>query len=373
MINLSPLYPVPFLFMAGISNAWADDKQTVTQESLERRQKAEIMGYFMKDPGQAKLPGTAMAVGLYNQAVGYFQKNEYDLARKALNDSLQYDAMNPLAYELLGDIDNFEQKLKDAKLNYDMAYQLGKSDRLREKLEKLGKEQNLQPTLQSYDEEHFRLQYQKTGQPYDGFELREILRETYRNVSSDFGYYFKQKITVLLYDDNDFKELTGLPHWVAGVYDGKVRMPINREGANDKELRSTAAHEVTHVFVGSLSNRQAPPWINEGLAVYEENKVRKRDDLIFRSAVKTKTLFSLIELIDQTETSNIKDPLMVGLFYEQAFKVTEYLIGRYGMFKIKQLLEEYGKGSDSGTAIQKVLAVSIDRMEREWKESLKLT
>jgi hypothetical protein len=327
----------------------------------------------MKDPSQAKLPGTAMAVGLYNQAVGYFQKNEYDLARKAINDSLQYDSLNPLAYELLGDIDNFEQKLKDAKLNYDMAYQLGKSDRLREKLEKLGKEQTLEHNLQSYDEEHFRLQYQKTGQPYDGFELREILRETYRNISSDLGYYFKQKIIVLLYDDDDFKALTGLPHWVAGVYDGKVRMPINREGSGNEELRSTAAHEVTHVFVGALSNRQAPPWINEGLAVYEEDKVRKRDDLIFRSAVKTKTLFSLMELIDQKETMSIKDPLMVGLFYEQAFKVTGYLVGRYGMFKVKQLLEEYGKGSDSGTAIQKVLAVSIDRLEREWKESLKLT
>jgi tetratricopeptide (TPR) repeat protein len=347
-----------------------EEKKSAAQESLERRQRSEIMGYFMKDPGQAKLPGTAMAVGLYNQAVGHFQKSEYDLARKALDDSLQYDAMNPLAYELIGDIDNLEQKLKDARLNYETAYRIGPSDRIKEKLEKLGKEEAVEGQLARYDEEHFVIQYQKTGQPYEGFELRELLRETYRNVSSDLGYYFQQKITVLLYDDEDFTALTGMPPWVAGLYDGKVRIPINREGFDNRDIRTIAAHELTHVFAGMLSGRLAPPWINEGLAVYEENKVKPRDLVIFRAAVKTGTLFPLIELVDQKKTAAVTDPLLEGLFYEQSFQLTDYLIGRYGMFKIKQLLTEYGKGLDSQEVLENGLGISIDRLEREWRESL---
>ncbi len=349
----------------------AADEKSATQESLERRQKVEILSYFMKDPGQAKLPGSNMGVSLYNQAVGYMQKNEYALARKAATDSLQVDNLNPLTYELLGDIDNLEHNLQGAKSNYEAAYRLGQSNSLRQKLEKLGKEQTIDKDLSRYDEEHFIIKYLKTEKQYDGFELRELLRKTYGNVSSDMGYYIKSKIVVLLYDDDAFRQLTGLPHWVAGVYDGKVRMPINRQGFKDEDIRSIAAHEVTHVFVSALSGRNAPPWINEGLAVYEENKIKKRDDLVFKSAVKTKNLFSFAELMGQTETNSIKDPLRIELFYEQAFQVVRYLVDRYGMFKVKQILEQYGKGKNSSEAIRTALQISPDRLEKEWKESIK--
>lgn len=362
---------LPLLAWTIAGPAFAEDgKKSQTQADLERRQKVEILSYFMKDPADAKVPGTTMAAGLYNQAVAYFKKNEFSLARKMLLESIRHDNMNPLAYELMGDIDNLEQKLGEAKINYEAAFQLEANSRIREKLEKLQKESAVDKGLSRYDEEHFLIKYQEDGHPYDGFELREMLREAYRSISSELAYYFNQKIAVLLYGDAEFQQLTGMPHWVAGVYDGKVRVPINREGVGDRNFRAIVNHEVAHAFVAGISSRMAPPWINEGLAVYMENKVQPRDDLVFRSAIKTRALYSLDQLMIDTPGAARQDPLLIELFYEQSLNVVQYLIGRYGMFKVKQMLEAYGKGKNTEEVFQEVLQVSTKRFEQEWRDGL---
>ncbi len=372
--NFALVYLLSLVLMSGFIFAvlgFADDgDKSQAVKDLERRQKVEILSYFMKDAGDAKVPGTTMAAGLYNQAVGYFKKNELSQARTTLQESIRHDGMNPLAYELLGDIDNLEQKLGEAKVNYETAFQLDANPRIREKLEKLKKESDADKGLSRYDEEHFLIKYQATGQPYDGFELREMLRSAYGGISSAMAYYFNQKIVVLLYGDEEFERLTGMPPWVAGLYDGKVRVPINREGIEDKNLRAIVNHEVAHAFVAGISGRMAPPWINEGLAVYMEGKVQKRDDLVFRSAVKTQTLYTLDQLIMDAPVTEKTDPLMIELFYEQSFHIVAYLIERYGMFKVKQMLEAYGKGKNSEEVFQEILRISTKRFEQEWRETL---
>ena len=355
-----------FSFASGL-RAEEARKQSISEQALERRQKVELLGFFLKDPKNAEVPKTPQAVELFNQAVKYFQSNDYELARQTLEESIQLDGQNSFAYELLGDINNYEQKLKEAKANYEIAYNLDPRANLKEKIEKIGTEAHVDKKLSTYGEEHFVIKYQKQGDQDKGFELRELLRTTYRDISRDFGYYFKRKVVVLLYEEEDFKKITQLPHWASGVYDGKVRMPINREGFTDQDLKALTAHEVTHAFIAGMSAGRAPAWINEGLAVYEEDKVKPRDLILFRSAIKTRTLMSLDQLISQDATASIEDPLLVSLFYEEAFQITKYLMDRYGVYPVKQILEQFGKGKNSDEAIRAVLKISPSRLEQEWK------
>ena len=345
----------------------AEEKKTAAEELLERRQKVEILGFFLKDPDQAALPNTSVAVEFLNQGIEHFEKNEFDLARKAVQDSLGRDHANPLAYELLGEIDNREQKLASAKANFEIAYHLNPKPELKEKLEKLQGETVVEKRLSTYQEEHFLIKYFKEKQNDRGFELRELLRATYLNHSKDFAYYFNHQVAVLLYDEKDFKEITRLPHWVAGVYDGKIRMPINRQGFKDLDLRALAAHEVTHAFVAAMSKLRAPAWLNEGLAEYEENKIKALDLAVFQSAAAAQTLFPLDQLMSQAATASLNDPARVALFYQQSFHFVNYLITRYGMFRIKQILTELSKGKDSDEALGSALKVSPVYLEKEWK------
>ncbi len=363
-------WTVLFCLALSFSAQAAESKKSAAAESVERRQKVELLGFFLKDPKDAKLPETPMGVQLYNQAVVYYQKSELVLARQTLLESLQYDDLNPLAYELLGDIDFNAQKLKEAKSNYEIAYNLQPTESLREKLEKTAGEEKVDKKLSTYTEEHFIIKYHNQNKSYEGFELRELLRRTYSAISKDFGYYFKHQIVVLMYDEKDFAEITKLPHWVAGVYDGKVRMPINRAGYSEKDFQALARHEVTHAFVAGMSSQRAPSWINEGLAQFEENKIRPIDLLVFDAAVKTNSLLSLIQLTNEQGISSIKDQLTVALFYQQSYRFTSYLVQRYGMFNLKKMLAEFAAGKNSEEAVRAVFQVSMERLEKEWKATL---
>lgn len=345
----------------------ADDKESVSEEMIERRQKVELMGFFLKDPQDAAMPGTTLSIQLLNQAIEYYQKNEYELAKQAAQDSLKHDSQNAFAYELLGDIYNNQQNLKEAKIQYDIAYNLQPREGLRGKMEKLGTETQVDKKLSTYREEHFIIKYQNQDRGIEGFELRELLRQTYRDISRDLGYYFRGQIVVLLYDEGDFKKIAGSPHWAAGLYDGKVRMPLKRFSYNDKQLRALTAHEVTHAFVAALSSQRAPAWINEGLAQVEQNKVEKIDMLVFDSAVKTRTLLPLDQLISEQALQGKSDALWVGLFYQQSFHLTQYLVDRYGTVNLKKMLLEFAQGKNSDEVIRAVLQISTARLEKEWR------
>lgn len=346
--------------------AASEENKSEMAEAIEKRQKVELLGFFLKDPKDAAFPKTNLAIQFYNQAVKHFEKNEYTLARQALKDSIAQEENNPLAYALLGEMDYLEQNLAGAKTHYETAYALGPTEALKQKLEKIREEIKVEKKLATYREQHFIIKYHGEERRFEGFELRELLRLTYRNLSQDFAYYFNHQIPVLLYDEDEFKQIVQQPHWVGGVYDGKIRMPAYKKGFGTQELAALTAHEATHAFVAAMSGRRAPAWINEGLAEYEENKIKENDLLVFRAAVKTNTLLPLDQLLAQNATASL-DPLRVNLFYEQSFHLVSYLVGRYGMFRLKKILSEFEKGKNSDEAIREVLKIPVSRLEKEWK------
>ena len=325
----------------------AQKQSSPTAESLERRQKVQLMAFFSKDPKDAELPSTNLSIQYFNEAVAHYEKNEYDLARDSLNIALQTDPSNAFAYELIGDIDYLQQKLSDAKKNYEMAYNLSASESLKKKLTKVRSESKVERKFATYKEKNFIIKYNKGEVNMEGFELRELLRSTYRQISRSFAYYFKHKVVVLLYDEEEFKKITGTPHWVAGLYDGKIRMPAGRKGFSQKELHALTTHEVTHAFVSAMAGKRAPAWINEGLAQYEENKIDKIDMTVFNAAIKTKSLLPLEQVLSH-QTQYSQDPLYVTLFYRQSFHLVNYLIDRYGMFRLKKVLAKFAEGKKFG-------------------------
>lgn len=345
----------------------AAEKKSVKQEQFERRQKVELMSFFLKDPKNAELPKAAMGVNLFNQAVEYYQKNEFALAKQTLRDSLRQDDQNVYAYELLGDIYNNEQDLKEAKANYEIAYNLQPTENLKKKMEALGKEAVVEKKMATYKEEHFIIKYHDQEKQLEGFELREVLRQTYRNISQEFGYYPNRQIAVLLLDEEEFKTISGAPHWAGGIYDGKIRLPVKRFQFSETDLKALSAHEVTHAFAAAMSAQQIPTWLNEGLAVYQENKQRKVDMLVFNAAIKTNTVFPLDQLMNENALQAKQDPLWVALYYQESFHLTSYLVKRYGMFNVKKMLTEFSKGKNSDEAVRNVLQISIARLEKEWR------
>lgn len=355
---------VAFLSCGGILSFAATEENDRGKEDVERRQKIEIERFYAGKGGSA--PVAPMAIELYNDAVKFYEKNEFELARQALNDSLQLDPRNALALELLGEIENLQQNFEKAENYYKQSYLINPSQRLRQKIEKLQKEHAVEKNLDTYDEEHFIIKYRKGEQGYEGYWLKNLLREVYRQISQDFGHYFNHKTTVLFYQGTEFHDVTGQAGWVGGLYDGKIRLPAYRQGFNERELRASATHEMTHAFVASLSGMRAPAWLHEGLAQYEQNKVLPVNTTIFDAAVRTKSIIPMSRLLSEDLKLDKMDPFEAALFYQESFELVRYMVERFQMYRMKELLVKFKEGKPAEQAIEETLGISPSQLEKEW-------
>ncbi len=339
------------------------------KETVERRQKIEIEKFLAGSGGNA--PMTPMAIEFYNDAVKFFEKNEFEMAREALNESLSLEPRNALALELLGEIENLQQNFEKAEYYYKQSYLISSSTRVRQKIEKIQKENAVEKNLDTYDEEHFIIKYRKGEQGYEGYWLKNLLRDTYRQISQDFGVYFNHKTTVLFYSGNEFHDVTGQALFVGGLYDGKIRLPSYRQGFREGDLRTAAVHEMTHAFVAFLSGGRAPVWIHEGLAQYEQNKIQPVNTAIFTAAIRTKSLMPMNRLLSEKLEMDKMDPLEVALFYQEVFMLVRYMVERFQMYRVKEILVKFKEGKPAEQAIEESLGISIAQLEKEWLSTLK--
>jgi len=312
-----------------------------------------------------------MAIKFYNEAVKFFEKSEFELAREALGESLSLEPRNALALELLGEIENLQQNFEKAEYYYKQSFLVSPSMRLRQKIEKIQKENLIEKDLDTDDEEHFIIKYRKGEQGYEGYWLKNLLRDVYRQISQDFGAYFNHKTTVLFYSGTEFHDATGQSLWVGGLYDGKIRLPAFRQGFREFDLRSAAAHEMTHAFVASLSGARAPAWIHEGLAQYEQNKVQPVDTTVFKAAIRTDSLMPMDRLLSESLQMDKMDPLEVALFYQEVFSLVSYMVERFQMYRMKEILEKFKEGKPAEQVIEEALGISLSQLEKEWLATIK--
>ncbi len=369
-MNFRKKFFVFFVFFTAAlcQSVFAEDSD-YAKETMERRQQTEIDGFlygYTKD-----IPTMTLSIQFFNDAVKFFEKNEFDLSREALQQAIELEPRNSLAFELLGDIENLHQKFDLAEHYYKKSYLVSASSRIKDKIGKLQKERSVEDNFDTDEDELFLIKYRRGEQSYDSSELKGFLRDAYRQVSQDFSFYFNHKTTVLFYTGEQFHEVTGKEKWVTGLYDGKIRLPAYKQTFNRKDLQAVIVHELTHAFVTALSAGRAPVWLQEGLAQYEQNKVVPIDTIVFDSAVRINGLLSFNRLFFDKFDGEKVTPLEISLFYQESYRFVRYLIERYKMYYIKELL---GKIKDEKTidqAIEESFLISVSQLEKEWLAALK--
>lgn len=305
---------------------------------------------------------------LYNQAVGHFKKHEYEIAENLLKESIKLDPSNAQAYEVLGYIANLNQKLDEAELYYRKAFSVSPTPELRERIEKLMFEKKVDDEQQEYLDEHFIIRYRRS-ESLEGSEIREYLREAYKMISQEFGYYPSYKIPVIIYSADEYQAISETPNWSAALYDGKIRIPYYRMKRGRSELRRLVYHELTHAFILDISKGQCPIWLHEGLAQYEESRVQKINVKLLDNALKQNlfiekdelTLMNVVEFQDQSKGL---------LFYLESYSFVNYLINRFRFHKIKELLVELGKKTPFEKAFDDVFSSPFSVIWGDWKTTV---
>jgi hypothetical protein len=138
------------------------------------------------------------------------------------------------------------------------------------------------------------------------------------------------------------------------------------------DLNATIAHELTHVVVGLATHNpygDLPGWLNEGLAMWNENEgeLRGANKAALDEAIHHNRLHTVRSL-----TAATGNPAEVNLWYGEVFSVVDYLLKEYGRDKMAELLAVFKKGTTYDDALMQVYGFDQDELDTRWRQSLGL-
>ncbi|MFH1999681.1 MAG: hypothetical protein ABIK28_08375 [Planctomycetota bacterium] len=236
-------------------------------------------------------------------------------------------------------------------------------------IEKIRREVTIQKEYTQDITPYFRVLYGKEALNVesDG-PLICLMEEERSRVCTDFNYFPRNRTTVIIYNPEDFKAVTEAESWVGGLFDRKIRIPLSDVNQNADAIAQVVRHEYSHVIVHELAPG-CPAFVNEGIACYEQ----------FPEGTGKRRLKSMMqqgcELIPFERMPRsflqIPDHDQVKLCYAQSHALVEYIISRYGFWKIRLLLRELKKKGDWQAAFQSAFNMSFATVEGEWLEAMK--
>ncbi len=304
----------------------------------------------------------------YSRAVAAYNERDLDAAFRHAKDAAAEQPGDAETHALLGQLYYLRQDLKKAKESWQRALQLapGRKD-LQEALARLEKEAGIEKTLARSDTHPFVLRFAEGQVPVDTSSLRQMLRDAYRKIGQQFNHFPDHAIPVLLYSNADFQKVSILSHPVGGLYDGKIRLPLKPGALSGGQLQAILWHEYTHAVVHDLSLGRCPMWLNEGIAVSQESRVKNVDVRLVRQALEQGKLPAWDLLWSQTGY----DPTTMALYYQVSFMIAQYLVRRWNWREMAQLLERLGQGIPMRDALRAQYRTDPAAIEMEWRSWLR--
>jgi tetratricopeptide (TPR) repeat protein len=328
--------------------------------------------------------GFHSAIALYPEEFSFYvglgvachRQKKAPQAKKAADKALHLGPNNSAPYKLLGEIAYQEDQLEEALGYFQKAVQLGSSDpNLPSIINKLQREHRVQGRFQQEATIHFTVKFEGHEERRIADEVVRVLEEAYGEIGRSFSYYPDRSITVILYSDQQFRDITRTPAWAGGFFDGKIRVPTEGAGSHTEALNRVLYHEFTHAIVHALTEGHVPTWLNEGLALNFEREAPPSPsssgstqwDSPISGAIRANGLLSL----DALHGSFLEmDQPTAQLAYAESYSAVKYLIDRYGMFAIQALLKDLSRQRDFSKAFEDRFFVSYREFQTEWQKGL---
>ncbi len=286
-------------------------------------------------------------------------------ARKALEDALRLNPKLTPASLLLGNIVYQQGEIDSAIRIYEGALGGAPNDpQLQRKLEGWRKEAALHGSFQQNLNSHFTVLFEGPAEQELAGTALQALESAYWRIGTALLAYPSNIITVILYTDEQFRDITRSPSWAGGVYDGTIRIPMREALNNLPQLEKVLAHEFTHALVRSLSPRGTPTWVDEGLAVVFENGDLRWAEKMLRKAP------ALIPLTQLHNGFLTLPEDQVPLAYAESALAVRVLLDRTGALTLAMLLKDLDAGQDFATAFDHRFTFSYLEFQKVWYEPL---
>ena len=305
--------------------------------------------------------------GAYQMLLGmlHFRRGDLYEARQRIDRALELAPTAPGAREVSGDIYYQEGWLERARAEWEKALPeaAARQPALRAKLDRLGREADAASGFGRDVSRHFTIEYDG---PVPGEVARTALRlleEAYDRLWPDFGRSPQQDVPVILYSRALFEEITGSPAWVAGSFDGKIRVPVGglRTAQDAKRLRPILAHELTHAFIRANVPGSLPLWFEEGLAVHFQQTTPGSPQ---RPLYAARPFASLAEL-----AAALQGGPRVAAAYAAAGLAVDEMVKMDGSWLLRRVLEQVAAGRPFPDAFRDAAGIDLAEFEQRWAKA----
>jgi tetratricopeptide (TPR) repeat protein len=197
---------------------------------------------------------------------------------------------------------------------------------------------------------------------FDGYEhdeikytVLDILKRAYAEIGKKLDYFPTQPVSVILYTAKDFSDITSAPMWVSGMFgklDGKIRVPVQGAAGHEQELRRVLYHEYTHALLYAMAPA-CPLWLQEGLAQYCSGD----------KPVNVGQVIPLPLLVNGFPS----EPRAAFAAYMESLQLVHDLVDKYGMSRLRRLLDKLSSGSDLETAFASSYGQPFSHWAVQWR------
>jgi len=203
---------------------------------------------------------------------------------------------------------------------------------------------------------NFEIRFEGTENSEISGEVLMLLEEIRDRVGSELGHRIRGNTSVILYSDQQFRDITHLASWAGAAFDGRIRIPVANYQNDRQMLKNVLTHEFTHAAIYDLTGGRCPAWLNEGLAMLLEGINPKEQ------------IYIPLKDLQKPFTGLESDQALLA--YKASLSAAYYLTSQYDWAFVRLLFSKMQQGSDFGPAFKEAYGISLDEFEKRWKESV---
>jgi tetratricopeptide (TPR) repeat protein len=305
---------------------------------------------------------------LLNLAILDLKQSEFTAAIDPLEHAKRVAPDSPDAAKLLGWAYYDANRLDEAVKEWQRSLTLKQDSEVVSALAKAQKDRDEETNYREGETAHFSVKYSGGAAPELAHEILYTLEQHYRDLESQLDYTPPEPVSVILYTNEAFADITRAPGWAGAINDGRIRVPVQGLTSVSPELSRVLKHELTHSFVGQKTRGRAPTWLQEGLAQYMEGR---------RSAG---TSASLVQIYDKGQAPSFAS--MEGSWltlsgdtaayaYAWSLAAVESIVSAGGMSDIERLLDRVATEPTTEGALRESLRIDYGELAQQTANYLK--
>jgi tetratricopeptide (TPR) repeat protein len=266
------------------------------------------------------------------------------------------------AYAVLGYAQYSADHPREAIQSWKKSLALRPDSSIRQILARAQREKYVESNYSERETGHFVLRYEG-AQSSEALraQLLETLELAYRDLSREFGSEPRSSISVVLYTNEAFFDVTHARAWVGALNDGKIRIPLRGMTAMTPMLARVLRHELTHSFIEQTAQGRCPQWLHEGIAQMLEP----------RALGGGATLAQLFKADREVPLNSLESGFsslssaQAELAYAESLATVSYIRDRYGMSDVLRILDKLGQGESVESALRTTIHCDYKQLQEE--------